>query len=151
MVWGCINQKGVGPLVKIDGKMRKEDYLKILEENLPVAIKKSGIRAQNIIFQNDNETKHTSKLVSKWLDNQKFEVLKWPPRSPDMNPIENFWSYLKRKLNTYDRAPTSMQEFWDRVQIEWYKIPARNVQIFYESMPRRIAELKKSKGLWTKY
>lgn len=151
MVWGCITAKGVGPLVKIEGTMRKEDYLKILQENLPVAIKKTGVRPEKIIFQHDNDPKHTSKIVSEWLGDQRFEVLTWPPQSPDMNPIENFWSYLKRQLCTYEQAPKSMQELWDRVQTVWYKIPAKNVQNFYESMPRRLAELKKSKGLWTKY
>lgn len=151
MVWGCITSKGVGPLIKIDGIMRKEDYLKILQDNLPVAIKKSRIRAEKIIFQQDNDPKHTSKIVKKWLDEQRFDILPWPPQSPDMNPIENFWSHLKRQLGTYEQAPKSMRELWERVQFEWYKIPPETVKNYYESMPRRISALKKSKCLWTKY
>ena len=31
-----------------------------------------------------------------------IEVLKIPPRSPDCNPIEKFWGWLRRELKTRD-------------------------------------------------
>jgi hypothetical protein len=41
------------------------------------------------IFMQDNDPKHTAKVVSKWLNEQEFHVMKWPPQSPDLNPIKN--------------------------------------------------------------
>lgn len=38
MVLGCITPNAVGPIVKIDGKMNKDQNLEILRNNLPVAI-----------------------------------------------------------------------------------------------------------------
>ena len=34
MMWDCFSGKGIGPLVKIDGKMNRHDYIKVLETNL---------------------------------------------------------------------------------------------------------------------
>ena len=34
MVWGCFSGKGLGPLVKVDGKMNRFGYIDILEKNL---------------------------------------------------------------------------------------------------------------------
>ena len=36
----------------------------------------------------DNDLKHTSKVVAKWLKDNKANVLEWPSQNPDLKPIE---------------------------------------------------------------
>ena len=38
----------------------------------------------------DNDPKHTSKVLEKWLKNNKVKVLEWPSQRSDLNPMEKF-------------------------------------------------------------
>ncbi|ORD98996.1 TCB2 [Hepatospora eriocheir] len=50
------------------------------------------------ILQQDNDPKHTSNVVKDWFDEKNIDVLPWLPQSPDMNPIEHIWVYMKMCL-----------------------------------------------------
>lgn len=150
MVWGCFTWWNVGPLVKINGIMKKEHYLHILETNLPDFVDESAY-PEEVTFQQDGDPKHTAKIVKDWLKNQKFKTMQWPAQSPDLNPIENLWAFLKKRLASYETAPKNVQELWGRVQTEWGNIPRNLINKLVESMPKRISSVLKAKGLWTKY
>ena len=68
MVWQC----NVGPLVKIEGIMKKEDCLNILQTNLPEYVGKSAYTEKEIHFQQDGDHKHSCKIIGNWLSDQKF-------------------------------------------------------------------------------
>ncbi|KAK3543439.1 hypothetical protein QTP70_020917, partial [Hemibagrus guttatus] len=51
------------------------------------------------LFQQDNAPCHKAKMLQEWFDehNNEFEVLTWPPNSPDLNPIEHLWDVLNKQ------------------------------------------------------
>ncbi len=151
MIWGCMTARGPGYICKIEGTMDQYLYKQILEEDLYETIKEYEIDVNYTIFQHDNDPKHKARSVQKWLDEQPFEVMKWPPQSPDLNPIENLWADLKRRLNQYETPPGGMVELWDRIQSQFYKITEDDCKNLFESMPRRIEAVLKAKGKWTDY
>jgi hypothetical protein len=59
MVWGCIEWNGVGVLSEVEGQMDAEQYVAILEQGLLQMMEDSGIPEGDIIFQPDNDPKHT--------------------------------------------------------------------------------------------
>lgn len=94
----------------------------------------------------------TQNIRRNWLRNQEFEVMTWAAQSPDLNPIENLWSYLKQRLlNDYDSPPSNLDVLWHRVQETWYSIPIDYCEKLTRSMGKRLDQVKKAKGLWTKY
>jgi len=151
MVWGCMTWEGVGYAAKIDGRMDGDLYLQILKDDLQNSLRFYGLNPSDVIFQQDNDPKHTCRKVKEWLEGQEFQTMVWPAQSPDLNPIEHLWGYLKRRLAEYEHHPKGMEELWRRIEEEWDKIPAEVCQGLIESMPRRIEAVLKAKGGYTKY
>lgn len=151
MMWACMGWDGVGMATKIDGRMDADLYVSILEDELMASLEYYGENIEDIIFQQDNDPKHKSKKATNWLRNSGLEVMVWPPQSADLNPIEHLWHYLKARLGEYETPPASIAELWERVQVEWEKIPASVCQDLIESMPRRVQAVLEAKGGYTKY
>ncbi|CDQ70398.1 unnamed protein product [Oncorhynchus mykiss] len=68
----------------MDGFMREENYVDILKQHLKTSVRKLKL-GRKWVFQMDNDPKHTSKVVAKWLKDNK---VKWPSQSHDLKPIE---------------------------------------------------------------
>jgi len=151
MMWGCMTWEGVGYAAKIDGRMDGDLYLQILKDELQNSLEFYDLNPSDVIFQQDNDSKHTCKKVREWLDNQEFRTIVWPAQSPDLNPLEHLWGHLKRSLVEHEHPPKRMKELWRRIEEEWNKIPAEVCQKLIESMPRRIEVVIKAKGGYTKY
>jgi hypothetical protein len=108
-------------LEKVTGSITASTYLDIIKNDLPRTCDWYGLGLGEMVFQQDNAPCHTALSVRSWLQLQSFQVLDWPPQSPDLNPIEHAWGILKRKLGSYESAPANLDELWTRVQSEWEK------------------------------
>ena len=60
------------------------------------------------VFQQDGAPAHTTNKTMQFLDGQHIEILDWPSKSPDLNPIENLWSILKHAV--YSRNSRDINE-----------------------------------------
>ncbi len=68
-------------------------------------------------FQQDNASCHKAQIISDWFlehDNE-FTLLKWPPQSPDLNPIEQLWDVEEREIHIMDVQTTNLQQLCDAI------------------------------------
>ena len=151
MVWGCMGWNGVGILSEVEGKMDSNQCVNILQEGLVEIIQKLEVPEEKVIFQQDNDPKHTSKLASNWFERQGIPLLDWPAQSPDLNPIEHLWNLLKRRINGYEMPASGVWELWERAEVEWGKLRPEVCQKLIETIPRRLEAVIKAKGGHTKY
>lgn len=151
MLWGCMTARGVGFACRIDGGMDSALYCQILGDEFLQTLEYYGLEKDQIVFQQDNDPKHTSAMAKRWFADNGIEVLDWPPQSPDLNPIEHLWWHLKKRLNSYENEPASIHELWGRAEKEWNDIPVAECVKLIDSMVGRVAAVFKAGGGYTDY
>lgn len=147
MIWACFSYYGVGPIHWIKNIMDQHVYVDILDTvMLPYARDKMPL---TWVFQQDNDPKHTSKKAKQWFERNSVNVLEWPAQSPDLNPIENLWTDVKKAVAV--SKPTTRESLWKVIQESWYNIALKRCQDLVESMPKLCAAVIANKGNSTKY
>jgi transposase len=151
VVWGMITRFGVGRIVRIEGMLVKELYVEILQDDVLGSFRDLGLNYRHFYFQQDNDPKHTAKLVKAWFEKHHVDLLPWPPNSPDINIMENVWDYLAHRIRARRPLPKSEMDLWIALQEEWYKIDLDYISHLYDSLPSRIAAVELAKGGNTRY
>jgi len=97
------------------------------------------------VLQQDNDRKQVA-----WLVKNHVATLPWPSHSPDLNPIEQLWAVLKRRVNAR-LTPATVDQLWERLEREWWAIDPAQCRRLVESMPRRIEAVIKARGGHIRY
>ena len=68
-----------------------------------------------------------------------------------MNPIENLWGTLSRRVYANNKQYENVDELKDAIETEWKGIELNMLKKLIDSMGNRIFELVKKNGSWTHY
>ena len=104
-------------------------------------------------FVQDNDPSQNSKVAKEALASVKAELFAIPPKSPDLNPIENVFHIASKDLK---RSGASIEhetrdEFVGRIKRTLYGIDTVIIDRTIESMDKRLEMITKNKGERTKY
>ncbi len=98
----------------------------------------------DLIFQHELAPSHIAKCTKSWLNDHGVGVLDW---SPDLNPIENLWGIVKRKIR--NKRTKNADELKATVKETWASIPSQQCHKLITSMPRRIEAVIKVLSTYT--
>jgi len=144
MLWGCFGGEKIGPMLPIQGNLDSHGYVRILRQALPQA-RLDVFDGGPFMFQQDNAPCHVSGVTKRWLERHEIELLTWPAQSPDLNPIENLWGIIKRKVDQH-RPLSSMEELMRVVDTTLDGIEEKTLTSLVNSMPSRIRAVIANKG-----
>lgn len=122
-VWAGILGKEIIGLFFIDGNLNGPTYVLLLHQQIVPAMRISATRQNipwtDVHYRQDGASAHFSRIVTDYLNlvfpNQwigRGGPMAWPPRSPDLTPLDFFlWGYLKDRVC----FPESLLEMQNRI------------------------------------
>ena len=93
----------------------------------------------------DNAPSHRSKSTAAWLIANEVETFAWPPYSPDLNPIENLWGWLARKIYANGRQFDSLDDLKQEIVLQWSLIPSDRTKTLCTSIKNRLIKVIQKK------
>ena len=144
MVWGIISSAGVGPIVRCHGHISTSVYKELLRQHTLSHLRKRTI--ETLIFMQDNAPCHKAKIVLSFLEEEGIVVMKWPPQSPNMNPVEKIITEKAQNIN-----PQNIDDLWDFLKEEWESITTSFCKKLIDSCGRRCNKVIQCKRKFTKY
>ena len=142
-VWACISSRGLGAIdiftENLDGPLLKN----ILHEHL-VQTAHRLFPAGGWWLLWDNAPNHTGVVVKRSIHNLGLNAIDFSSYSPDLNPIENFWNDLKRRVETHNATDTT--ELQQHIMMEWNNTDPDFLAKIADSTPDRCKPVVTSKG-----
>jgi transposase len=150
-VWACFSARGLGYCYiseeTLDGKRLK----RILDTHLLASAQLHFNQdpPEPWWLLQDNAPTHTSRAVQQWLHNHGVSCLDFPPYSPDLNPIENLWVNVEKRVE--ERAPKTVEELQNIIAEEWKNTSKSLLQKLAHSMPKRCQAVIEAHGDHTRF
>jgi transposase len=104
MVWSGFSINGLVGYHSFNTIMDGPYYVQILQDYLIHNARKQFCRRWRL--QQDNDPKHKSLVAQQFLSKEVPEMIHWLSNSSDVNPVENLWSIIKRRVEK--RKPTNL-------------------------------------------
>ncbi|RFU33865.1 hypothetical protein B7463_g2519, partial [Scytalidium lignicola] len=151
MFWGCISGKyGKGPGMfweKAWGSINQWSYQ---EHTVPLI--DSYIQHKGLILMLDNAGSHAAKSTLEEFKRRNITIIEWPANSPDLNPIETVWNwmkdYIQKKWGIIHRSYSRLRE---QVTEAWNSIAESDILDLIKSMPKSCQAVIEASGYHTKY
>ena len=149
MCWAAFSGYGKAALCFISGKMNSLDYQKVVGDALDHYQRR--LNGLPIVFQQDNAPIHVSRSTRRWFENRNVPLLDWPNRSPDLNPIENLWSILAKRVYANYKQYNTVEEPKRAIRRAFLGLDQEVLENLVRSMSNRIYQVINRSGGLTDY
>jgi hypothetical protein len=143
-LWGAITARGAISLEIFEENLNAQRYLAILKK------KKGEIDAlypDGYVFMQDGSPIHRAGICTDYINEEMPQSLMsphYPSYSPDLNPIENVWAWLKHQVSI--DQPKSIEALKKCIKKHWSCVTEEFLAPYFNSMPDRMDSLIECEG-----
>ena len=94
---------------------------------------RSWVSCNNGLFQDDNARTHRGRVINDFIRQQNIQRLEWPANSPDLNPLEQIWDEVERRVYRLN-PPQTLPKLRQRLMQDWVNIPQPVIRECVQSM-----------------
>lgn len=117
------------------------------ETLLPSLTWKRGPRNYNELML-DNDGRHQQRIWHEYMKEKVLRPIKpWPAHSPDLNPVENVFAWMKRFVQK--QMPTTELALRQAIIDAWDAVPLEMTTKVFDDMPRRVLQVIRLEGKMT--
>jgi DDE superfamily endonuclease len=139
MFWGCFysNIKGLGIFWEKDwSTINKESYRSKIISVIDGWIRLRQKEGKELVFMQDSAPAHAVRGTIQDLQERGIVCIQWPSYSPDLNPIETVWNWMKDWIqDRYDDELRGYDELRAAIVAAWEAVPAVYLSELLEQMP----------------
>jgi len=150
MVWGAFFNNVKGPFTiweKEWGTINSETYCTHI---LP-QIKEYVVQYPHLWLMQDGAPGHGPKATQEKIREYGIQMIYWPPYSPDLNPIEMVWNWMKDYIQANFPDQMSISELRIVLREAWDSVPQSYLDELIESMPERCKAVIEAGGGHTRF
>ena len=135
-------------------QLNGENFSNFVRKYFPAAFKKSA-NLKSMLFLQDGDPTQNSRKAKKAFDYVGCRMFSILARSPDINPIENMFNNVHKKLKEdaieHHIELESYEEFCNRVKTTLLNFSRDVIDSTIESLPKQMKLIMKGKGHRTNY
>ncbi|KAI7821326.1 hypothetical protein BC939DRAFT_398649, partial [Gamsiella multidivaricata] len=87
-----------------------------------------------------------TKTARKWREENGMKKMAWLPNPSDLNPIENIWWIIRRRLNKLPKKSTGKQEMMEMIKEIWDSITPEEIRALVTTMNSGIRKVLEVDG-----
>jgi transposase len=145
-VCGMITTRGPGPIRVFGTKFDSTLYCDILTSDFVPFMDTIASNEVTPVLVQDNFSVHKSKEVMKIISDLNIHVEFIPPYSPETNPIENIWSWLRAEAAKSTTLDMTVDALAHEVIAVWERLPVDVCRNAIRNIPEVAHRLIHSKG-----
>jgi transposase len=156
MFWGSFSGGKKGPCLfwekewgSINAESYQEHIVPLIDGWIRLELQETG---RQLVLMQDHAPGHAAATTREDLLERLIEVVNWPPFSPDLNPIETIWNWMKDWIEEkYEDKQYPYEQLRKIVKEAWDEIPDERLIELLNTMPQRCQDVITAKGGYTKW
>ena len=147
-VWGAFSLNAVPQIARVPTHLNSGQYCDVIRDQL-LTVRPS----RRYTMYHDRLTAHHSAQTNAWMSDRGLKVQLFPPKAADINPMENVWGILTKRVFTGTKTFTNEESLYAAIEAAWATIRAdRGLrERLVNSMTGRLQQVIKRKGDWADF